>query len=235
MSAQIGGEVGAGVRRSHPSGVVRGIVRAELRRCARLYAAGKLLDIGCGDKSKESIFQSHVSTYVGLDHAESLHGLAQVDIVASAYDIPEPNDSYDTVISTAVLEHLEEPLQALKEAHRVLRSGGVAIYTAPMFWHLHEEPRDFYRYTKYGLCHLFVKAGFELIELKPLSGFWTTFVTELGYYLQRFRRGPFKYLVDGFVIASSMLLPRLDRGLLKDERFTWMLLIVSKKRGKHEP
>lgn len=216
-------------RTAHPGRLVERIVRRELRRCAARYARGTLLDIGCGDRNKEPLFRDHIREYIGLDHADSPHGLDSVDLVASAYDVPRPAESVDTVVSTAVLEHLEEPGRALREAYRVLRSGGHAIYTAPLFWHLHEEPRDFLRYTRHGLRHLFTAAGFRIVELKALSGFWTTFGTELGYYLQHFRRGPAAWLVDGAVLALHTAAAALDRLLPRDERFTWMYLVVAAK------
>jgi SAM-dependent methyltransferase len=84
-----------------------------------------------------------------------------------------------------VLEHLEEPEAAIRECHRVLRPGGTAIYTVPFIWHLHEEPRDFFRYSKYGLRYLFEKVGFEIVELRALSGFWVTFGQLFVYNLYR--------------------------------------------------
>ena len=164
------------------------------------------------------------SERLGADHAHLL-----CDLLGTAYDIPAENASFDCILSTAVLEHLEEPGRALKEAFRVLRPGGHVLYTAPLFWHLHEEPRDFYRYTRYGLEYLFNEAGFQIIRLEALSGFWTTFFTELGYYLQRFRRAPFRPLIDLAVILNNVLAVVFDRGPLRDERFTWMYLVVAKK------
>lgn len=93
------------------------------------------------------------------------------------------DESVDTILCTSVLEHLELPWKAIKEMNRILKSNGCIVDTVPLFWHLYEEPRDFYRYTKYGLKYLFEKNGFEIVELKPLSDFWVTFGQELVYYL----------------------------------------------------
>jgi len=46
-----------------------------------------------------------------------------------------------------------------------LRPGGHLILTAPQYWSLHEEPRDFYRYTSIGLQYLTSEAGLEFVEL----------------------------------------------------------------------
>ena len=112
--------------------------------------------------------------------------------------------------------------------YRILKPGGYVILTTPLFWHLHEEPRDFYRYTKYGLRYLFTEAGFEIVELRPLSGFVVTFAQELCYFLQRFRRRPIRWLIAGmqFLIQwTAYQLNRWDRSY----GFTWMYLAVARK------
>lgn len=163
------------------------IIDPALEQRLRRYATGVLLDIGCGDKPYLDMAAPYVSEHVGLDHEETLHDRRQTDLDGTAYRIPSLDHHYNTVLCTDVLEHLEEPGAALAEAHRVLKPGGYAIYTVPLFWHLHEEPRDFYRYTKHGLRYLFKKVGFEIVEIVPLSGFIVTFSLELVYFLYRFR------------------------------------------------
>lgn len=206
------------------------ISNRHLKLAAKEYACGKLLDIGCGEKPLRSMFAPYVTEHIGLDHQDSLHSKDNVDIFGSAYEIPKENECFDTVLCTAVLEHLEEPAKAIAEANRVLKKGGIAIYTVPFFWHLHEEPRDFYRYTKYGLKYLFEKNAFEIVEIKALSGFWVTFGQLFVYNIYRFNRGPLKYIpiipAVGLVIQGiSYLLDRLDT----TEQWTWMYMIVVKK------
>ena len=196
------------------------------------YARGRLLDIGCGNQPYRGMAAPHISEYVGLDHADTPHDLSKADLVGSAYEIPVPDNSFDTVLCTDVLEHLEEPAAALAEAYRVLKPGGAAIYTVPLFWHLHEEPRDFYRYTRYGLDYLFTKSGFAIVEITALSGFCATFAQELVYYLYRFRRGgplnPAWWLVPpvGAVIqAIGLGLNKIDRSTA----FTLEYIAVARK------
>lgn len=204
----------------------------EISRSAACFK-GRLLDIGCGAKAKRFIIGDRVTHYVGLDHEGSMHGLGNVDIVGTAYNIPEPDSSFDSVLCTAVLEHLEDPLKALRESFRVLRPGGCAVYTVPFFWHLHEEPRDFYRYTKYGLEHLFREAGFEIIEVKPLSGFWLTFGSEWNYYLRSIMRGPlkpFSYVLAFLINSLFPLMDRVDMSLNKESsRWTWLNFVIVRK------
>ena len=194
-----------------------------------LYAGKRVLDIGCSDKPYESLFLPHAIDYIGLDHAESQHNLKSVDIIADAYNTTVRDASFDTILSTSVLEHLERPQDAIFEMHRVLKPGGHAIVTCPLFWHIHEEPRDFFRYTKYGLRFLCEEAGFEIIEIRPLSGFVVTFAQELVYFLRSFDLNTIlRHLVNilQFVIQKTAYsLNKYD----KSYDFTWMYLLIAKK------
>lgn len=206
---------------------------AALKKVASKYFKGVLIDIGCGEKPYSNIVKPYISKHIGLDYVDTLHNKSNIDVFGTAYDIPIENEYFDTIMCTAVLEHLEEPNKAIQEANRVLKKSGYAIYTVPLFWHLHEEPRDFYRYTKYGLEYLFRKNGFEIIEIKPLSGFWVTFGQEFVYYLYRFRKGgklnPFWWiipLIGSFILVICYLLNKIDNS----KEFTWMYLLVAKKK-----
>jgi ubiquinone/menaquinone biosynthesis C-methylase UbiE len=208
------------------------IADVHLRDSIQKYAKGKLIDIGCGEKPYAEMLKPYVTEHIGIDHSETLHNRSNIDRFGTAYNIPAKNGEFDTAICTAVLEHLENPNKAIAECNRVLRQGGVAIYTTNLFWHLHEEPRDFYRYTKYGLAYLFEKNGFEIVEINPLSGFCVTFGQELVYYLWRFRRGgklnPFWWIVPvmGILIQGvCYLLNRIDHS----QEFTWAYLLVARK------
>ena len=192
---------------------------------------GRLIDIGCGKKPYAEALRPYVTEHIGVDREDCLHGQAGIDLIGTAYDIPSHDMSFDWAICTAVLEHLEEPEAALRECHRVLRAGGVAIYTVPFIWHLHEEPRDFYRFSKYGLDYLFKKAGFEVIEIKALSGFWVTFGQLFIYNLYRLNRGPLRWfrIIDGMGLVLQGLAYLLDR-FDRTEQWTWMYMVVARKK-----
>ena len=125
------------------------IVMQELRIKFPKYIKGRLIDIGCGEKPYADMLKPYVTEHIGVDHQGTFHDKSNIDRFGTAYDIPAEDDEFDSAICIAVLEHLEEPGKAIAECNRVLKTGGVAIYTTSLFWHLHEEPRDFYRYTKY--------------------------------------------------------------------------------------
>lgn len=203
-----------------------------LRDLARRYVSGRLVDIGCGDKPYQALLAPYTTEHVGIDHVGTQHDHSRVDLWGTAYDLPVPAASFDSALCTAVLEHLEEPEAALRECHRVLRPGGCAVYSVPFIWHLHEQPRDFYRLTEFGIRYLAEKVGFDVVELRALSGFWVTFGQLFVYNLYRLHRGPMRYLplipaVGLAIQGTSYLLDRLDRS----EEWTWMYMFVLRKRG----
>jgi ubiquinone/menaquinone biosynthesis C-methylase UbiE len=194
------------------------------------YLSGRVIDIGCGTKPYRKLLAPYVSEHIGVDHEATLHEKSNIDLWGTAYAIPATDAYFDSAICTAVLEHLEEPLDALKECFRVLKHSGYAIYSIPFIWHLHEEPRDFFRYSKYGIKYLFEKAGFEITELQALSGFWVTFGQLFVYNIYRFNRGPLRWLhlVDLIGLIIQVFSYGLDR-LDKTERWTWMYMVVARK------
>lgn len=203
----------------------------ELKAFLKAYARGKLIDIGCGGKPYQDLYSPYVSYCFGVDHKDSLHGLSRVDVAATAYVLPLRNCSVDTALSTAVLEHLEEPAKALAEIFRILKPGGILIISAPLFWRLHEVPRDFYRYTEYGLRYLLTKTGFQIVQLKPLSGFWVMLGAQLVSYLRKCA-GHFSRPIVLFVRLLEQCIQIVSfilNSIHKDETFTLTYMVVARK------
>jgi SAM-dependent methyltransferase len=136
---------------------------------AQRHACGELLDVGAGDAPYRSILGPSVCVYHTVDFEKRID---DIDFQADAQDLSSviASDRYDTVLLLEVLEHVPNPFRVVAELFRVLRSGGKVILSVPHLSRLHEEPYDFYRYTHYGLRHLFEQAGFEILELVPRGG-----------------------------------------------------------------
>ncbi|RJS78529.1 SAM-dependent methyltransferase [Methanophagales archaeon] len=167
---------------------------------AKKYAKGKLLDMGCGSKPYELIFSDVVDEYVGIDLPPSKSTSKsenRADVYGSVLDLPFESESFDTILSTQVLEHVPEPKRMLEEAYRVLKKGGYLILTAPMTWGLHEIPNDYYRYTKYGLKYLAESVGFKIVYIKPRAGFWGVIGQMLSSWIYYYRGAPRSLIGEG--------------------------------------
>jgi SAM-dependent methyltransferase len=200
---------------------------AALEYAARQYAAGRLIDIGCGTKPWLPTFAPHIDEHIGVDHEDTVHGLSRVDVIADAYELPFADSSVDTVLLTEVLEHLEAPARALAECRRVLRPGGYVIATTPFSWPLHEEPRDFFRYSPHGLRHLSGAAGLEVAEVRALSGIWTTISLHFSWAVLRYRplAPP---VVDAISVVAQRLAWWVER-LDWRETLSWNHLLVARR------
>lgn len=144
----------------------------DLHNAINNFAKGKLLDIGCGNKPYEIWCRGLVSEYIGCDVVQS--SANKVDVLCPANHIPLENNNFDTILSTQVIEHVEDHQGLVNEAFRLLKPDGYFILSGPMYWNLHEEPYDFFRFTKHGFKYILEKAGFEVCEIISNGGAWAT-------------------------------------------------------------
>jgi SAM-dependent methyltransferase len=149
-------------------------IAAFLRRAADSLPAGsRVLDAGAGTAPYRELFAAH--EYTTTDWANTPHPEArQADVIAPIHDLPLDDAAFDGVVCSEVIEHVADPIAALAELCRVLRPGGTAWVTAPFVWEFHEEPYDFYRYTRHGLREVLERAGFASVEVEPFGGCFST-------------------------------------------------------------
>jgi SAM-dependent methyltransferase len=91
-----------------------------------------------------------VQGYVNLD----LFAIRGVDVAADAEQLPFPSDTFARVECDAVLEHVRNPDQAVREIERVLAPGGTVHLVTPFCHPFHEYPKDYRRFTLDGLKEL---------------------------------------------------------------------------------
>jgi SAM-dependent methyltransferase len=152
------------------------ISHATIERGLRRHAdalSGRVLDVGCGDKPYRRFFRG-ATQYLGTETRHTFAKQRVFDVVALGEALPFASGSMNGILCTEVLEHVPEPALFLMELYRVLAPGGAVLLTTPQTWGLHEEPYDFYRYTKYGLSYLFKKAGFDVLEVESTTGTFGT-------------------------------------------------------------
>jgi len=88
-----------------------------------------------------------IQGYVNLD----IVAMPGVDVAADAARLPFPGSAFQRVECDAVLEHVAEPAQVMREIERVLVPGGYEHLVVPFCHPFHEYPKDYRRFTPDGL------------------------------------------------------------------------------------
>jgi ubiquinone/menaquinone biosynthesis C-methylase UbiE len=105
---------------------------------------------------------------------------SKLDIVSDITNIPVDNSSFDVVLCSEVIEHVPNPLDALKELTRVLKKDGFIILTAPFISATHFAPYHFCTgFSKYFYEKHLKELGFEIIELTQNGNFFESVAQEL--------------------------------------------------------
>lgn len=150
---------------------------------------GDMLDVGCGDKPYRDIFQN-ITSYTGCDYltitkevgAVNKARLHSVDVIADASFLPFHSGSFDAVLSTQLIEHLQNPWLFFSEVGRILRPSGLFIITFPLFNPIHEEPYDFFRFTEFGVGEMCSRSNMAIKQVVKMGGGWLT----VGYLMRHF-------------------------------------------------
>jgi SAM-dependent methyltransferase len=130
-----------------PSAYVGGYTGAN-RALAGCPQGSLVLDVGSGIRRlRPDVVNLDIDTF------------ENVDVVANATRIPFADETFDLVISEAVLEHVPDPRGVVSEMIRVLQPGGQLYVDVPFLQGFHADPHDYQRYTLPGLDVLL--AGFE--------------------------------------------------------------------------
>lgn len=199
-----------------------------VEQTARALPAGtRLLDAGAGECAYKRFFSHCRYAAIDLAVGDREWNYVNLDAIAVLDHLPIADESFEAVLCTQVLEHLERPAESLREMYRVLRKGGRLYLTAPMAHPEHQVPYDFFRYTSFGLRSLLERAGFEQIEIRPFGGMFVRWAYELPRIWTFF---PTTGLFSGRIRAAGILLlpvrllcslgiPLLQRLFLMLDRF----------------
>lgn len=185
---------------------------------ASLPAGARVLDAGAGQCQYKSHFQH--ARYVGVDLGvgDTSWNYSCLDAVADLTRLPFPIGTFDACLNIVTLEHIPEPLAALREMGRVLKPGGRLLLIAPHEWEVHQSPHDYFRYTRHGLQYLLAEAGFCNAQIEPVGGYFRLLARRLLNGLQFF---PGVWLAPAalLLVPPALIVPLFD-GIDRAKNFT---------------
>ncbi len=141
-------------------------IRSEADAARAQGVAVRVLDVGCGVKPYAPWFD-FVASYVGVDIVENQYA----DLQGAVEALPVEDGSFDLVLCLQVLEHCDDPAQAVRELRRVTAPGGRVLASTHGVQVYHPSPDDLWRWTHAGLARLFERNGdWSSVTVQPGSG-----------------------------------------------------------------
>tara|TARA_B100001559_G_C16374060_1_gene563364 strand:- start:19 stop:705 length:687 start_codon:yes stop_codon:yes gene_type:complete len=127
-----------------------------------------------------------------------------------------------------VLEHTKNPVNAINNLYEVVDNNGYIMLSVPFIFHIHDEPYDFFRFTKYGLEILF--KNFSEIVIKPRNGWFETILVL--FVRLRMEKNLFSKIIGNLFILIYFLLTPLTyllQKIIKSEKITTGYFVFAKK------
>ena len=131
--------------------------RCVKRLLRQLPSEANILDLGAGGHRR-------APNVINFD----IQPTPEIDLVGDGHFLPFKENTFDAVISEAVLEHVHTPNCVVEEIHRVLKPGGYVCVAVPFLQGYHASPHDYQRWTVSGIVQLC--AAFTEIESGACAG-----------------------------------------------------------------
>jgi len=207
----------------------------------RIKPGSRILDAGAGEQRNKA-FCGHLQ-YVSQDFCQyegkgdgaalqtGAWDTTRIDLVSDITAIPAPDQSFDLVLCTEVLEHVPDPLAALREFSRLLRPGGCMVLTAPFCSLTHFAPYHFASgLSRYWYERHLSALGFALEQIQPNGG-WFDFVAQelwrlpwIGKSYASRALGWLALILAMPALATMRLMKGMDRGSSELLTFGWFVI-----------
>jgi len=174
---------------------------------------GHVLDVGCGAGGNLKTLQDQGWAVSGIEISEIAAGHARDLVNGSIHTgtletAPYPQGGFDLVLMSHSLEHLPNPVDALRRVHRLLKDDGLVVISVPNIdswefmlfgrWWFHlDPPRHFYHFTKRSLSRILGQAGFRVQRVRTGVGAVFFMASLDRFWKHRFQKNvPLRMVVD---------------------------------------
>jgi len=198
---------------------------------------GRLLDIGCGTGEFLAAMRQHGWETVGIEPNEIAASYARntlgLDVVTGTLeDIELPAAGFDTITMWTVLEHLHDPVGALRKIRGLIRPNGLLVMSIPdaqsldarlfgPFWVGYDTPRHLYVFSRESVIFLLRQAGFAFSGAEHTLADYYTFLASLEPWLKtRLGFSAVGRILQRIIVAPGMRL------------LTWPIFWMINSRGK---
>jgi SAM-dependent methyltransferase len=193
----------------------------------RLPSGSHVLDAGAGEGQHRRYFGRHRYTGVDLAVGDLSWDYGAIDARADLNQLPFRSGTFAACVNVVTLEHVREPRCVIAELARTLAPGGRLLLIVPHEWEVHQEPHDYYRYTRHGIRYLLEQAGMTDIEINPVGGYFRLLSRRLLNGLQFFP-GLLFPLAGLFLAPPALVAPLFDR-LDRERKFTLGYICTARK------
>jgi SAM-dependent methyltransferase len=107
-----------------------------------------------------------------------------VDEIADIHNLAYNDCSFQSILCSEVLEHVQYPAVGLSECHRVLKDDGWIVLTTLFSFPVHGYPNDYWRFTPEGMRCLLVDAGFRNIAVTT-AGEYDIILNNIGEHQEK--------------------------------------------------
>tara|TARA_Y100000816_G_scaffold66985_1_gene44598 strand:- start:105 stop:791 length:687 start_codon:yes stop_codon:yes gene_type:complete len=186
----------------------------------------KVLNVGAG-----GTIETYLKTKFNFVRSIDVDVNREPDQVIDVCDLNQLNDLTFTpqlICMFEVLEHTKNPINAIQNLYEIIDENSYVMLSTPFIFHIHDEPYDFFRFTKYGLEILF--QNFKEVVIKPRNGWFETILV-LFVRLRMERNILSKMIGNLFILIYFLLTPitYLLQSIIKSEKITTGYFVYAKK------
>lgn len=203
-----------------------------------------LLDAGAGNMPYKR-YCSHLR-YISQDfgkyddskHEVGLHPdkewiSREADIISDIVNMPLNNDAIDAILCSEVFEHIKNPIRALQEFARILKSNGTLLLTVPFCSLTHMAPFYYTNgFSKYWYEDNLKEVGFEILDIVQYGNWFTYMMQELErfpYMAEKYGKGIDDNMREQIMRAIKLLMEQNEEDKGSDEVLCFGYMVKARK------